>query len=76
MDAIISDGDDRMERDIGAKMLLASREANNRGDSTGLSTLVALGDALYKDKTLCCDTIIRYGGEDAIAVIAPAVDVT
>jgi hypothetical protein len=68
--ATISKDETLRESVMGATMLSALREATWQGSEASVSSARWLpGRKLYRVKSLCWDTTIRYGDERAIAVI-------
>lgn len=76
--ATISNDDTLRDTVMGATMLSALREATWWGpEASAVSpTPWVPGCRLYKVKTLCWDTTIKYGDERAIAVIAESLQPT
>lgn len=68
---MISDCATRTDSDIGATMLSAFRDASRWAPSETLNLLRPLGpeSILYRESTLCFETVSRYGADDAMAVI-------
>lgn len=60
-----------MDSDIGATILSALRDAIRRAPSETPDLLRPLGPGsiLYRESSLCSETVSRYGADDAMAVI-------